>query len=148
MRNGPPVGLVSRLAEAFTEDKERRMVLLLPTRCPDIQDSDEEGVLIARPIRPGFQSFDGVSFEPVFVADRQSARPMLKGENRFQFVPTPVTSTSFIHMRMDTRMKSSCSRSSNARDILDSRSRRLHDAYANHDACDIDPQGPRTMKSR
>ncbi|MFZ3327261.1 MAG: hypothetical protein WA231_15840, partial [Methylocella sp.] len=66
-----------------------------------------------------FQSFDGVSFEPVFVADRRSARPMLKGENRFQFVPTPVTSTSFIHMRMDTRMKSSCSRSSNARDILD-----------------------------
>ena len=55
---------------------------------------------------------------------------------------------SFIHMRMDTRMKSSCSRSSNARDILDSRSRRLHDAYANHDACDIDPQVPRTMKSR
>jgi hypothetical protein len=52
--------------------------------------------------------------------------------NRFQFVPTPVTSTSFIHMRMDTRMKSSCSRSSNARDILDSRSRPLHDAYANH----------------
>src|ERR1700730_6858046 len=107
----------------------------------DIQDSDEEG-FIARPLRPGFQSFDGISFEPVFVADRRSARPMLMGENRFQFVPTPVTSTSFIHMRMDTRIKSSCSRSSNARDILDSRSRRLHDAY------DIDPQGPRTMKSR
>jgi hypothetical protein len=95
-----------------------------------------------RPLRSSFQSFDGVSFELVFVADGRSARPMLKGENRFQFVPTPVTSTSFIHMRMDTRMKSSCSRSSNARDILDSRSRRLHDAY------DIDPQGPRTMKSR
>jgi hypothetical protein len=55
---------------------------------------------------------------------------------------------------MDTRMKSSCSRSSNARDILGSRSRQLDDANANRDAnrhhwpSDIDPQEPQMMKLR
>jgi len=59
---------------------------------------------------------------------------------------------------MDTRMKSSCSRSSNAREILGSRSRQLNDANANRDAnrdanrhhwsCDIDPQEPQMMKLR
>ena len=51
-------------------------------------------------------------------------------------------------------MKSSCSRSSNAREILGSRSRQLDDANANRDAnrhhwsCDIDPQEPQMMKLR
>jgi hypothetical protein len=53
---------------------------------------------------------------------------------------------------MDIRMKSSCSRSSNAREILGSRSRQPDDANANRDAnrhhwsCDIDPQEPQMMK--
>jgi hypothetical protein len=53
---------------------------------------------------------------------------------------------------MDTRMKSSCSRSSNARGILGSRSSQLDDTNANRDAnrhhwsCDIDPQEPQMMK--
>jgi hypothetical protein len=51
---------------------------------------------------------------------------------------------------MDTRMKSSCSRSSNAREILGSHSRQLDDANANrrHWPCDIDPQEPQMMKLR
>jgi len=55
---------------------------------------------------------------------------------------------------MDTRMKSSCSRSSNARGILGSRSSQLDDTNANRDAnrhhwsCDIDPQEPQMMKLR
>jgi hypothetical protein len=59
-----------------------------------------------------------------------------------------------IGTRMDTRMKSSCSRSSNARDILGSRSSQLDDTNANRDAnrhhwsCDIDPQEPQMMKLR
>jgi hypothetical protein len=55
---------------------------------------------------------------------------------------------------MDTRMKSSCSRSSNARGILGSRSSQLDDTNANRDAnrhhwsCDIDPQEPQMMKMK
>jgi hypothetical protein len=55
---------------------------------------------------------------------------------------------------MDTRMKSNCSRSSNAREILGSRSSQLDDTNANRDAnrhhrsCDIDPQEPQMMKLR
>ncbi len=55
---------------------------------------------------------------------------------------------------LDTRMKSSCSRSSNAREILGSRSSQLDDTNANRDAnrhhwsCDIDPQEPQMMKLR
>jgi hypothetical protein len=55
---------------------------------------------------------------------------------------------------MDTRMKSSCSRSSNARGILGNPSSQLDDTIANRDAnrqhwsCDIDPQERQTMKLR
>jgi hypothetical protein len=56
--------------------------------------------------------------------------------------------------RMDTRMKSSCSRSSSAPYILGSRSSQPDDINANRDAnrhhwsCDIDPQEPQMMKLR
>ena len=55
---------------------------------------------------------------------------------------------------MDTRMKSSCSHSSNARGIPGNRSSQLDDTIANRDAnrhhwsCDIDPQEPQMLTLR